>query len=177
VTFTVDAFPGETFKGQVGKIRLNAAMTQNVVTYTVEVVADNANGRLLPYLTANVKFELARRDGVLQVPNAALRWVPTEEQVLPEARRALGGGAADGETVQGVVWVPEGAFVRPVFVRLGLTDDVTTEVTGEGLAEGTKVVTGQEEAATATTGTTTHSNPFLPKPPSAGKNGPPPPPM
>ncbi|HIJ40383.1 MAG TPA: HlyD family efflux transporter periplasmic adaptor subunit, partial [Deltaproteobacteria bacterium] len=72
VTFTVDAFPGEVFQGQVGKIRLNASMTQNVVTYTVEIITDNANGRLLPYLTANVRFELARASGVLLVPNGAL---------------------------------------------------------------------------------------------------------
>ena len=64
VTFTVDAFPGETFRGEVGKIRLNATMTQNVVTYTVEIVTDNSNGRLLPYLTANVQFEVDRRGNV-----------------------------------------------------------------------------------------------------------------
>ena len=61
VTFTVDAFPGETFKGEVGKVRLNASMTQNVVTYTVEIITDNSNGRLLPYLTANVEFEIESR--------------------------------------------------------------------------------------------------------------------
>ena len=76
VTFTVDAFPGETFKGAVGKVRLNASMTQNVVTYVVEVVTDNSSGRLKPYLTANVQFEVARRSDVLQVPNAALRYLP-----------------------------------------------------------------------------------------------------
>jgi len=94
VTFTVDAFPGETFTGQVGKVRLNASMTQNVVTYTVEVATDNSSLRLLPYLTANVKFELSRREGVLLVPNAALRWTPTAEQVAPQFRQARGGPAA-----------------------------------------------------------------------------------
>ena len=87
----MDAFPGDTFKGQVGKIRLNASMTQNVVTYTVEVVTDNSNGRLLPYLTANVEFELNRRDNVLMVPTAALRWTPSAEQVAPEIREAFEG--------------------------------------------------------------------------------------
>jgi HlyD family secretion protein len=65
VTFTIDAHPGETFRGTVGKIRLNAAMTQNVVNYTVEVVTDNSGGKLLPYLTANVQFEIDRHDDVL----------------------------------------------------------------------------------------------------------------
>src|SRR5208337_2698142 len=55
-TFTVDAYPGEVFPGEVGKVRLNATMTQNVVTYTVEINTDNSGGKLLPYLTANVNF-------------------------------------------------------------------------------------------------------------------------
>lgn len=88
VTFTVDAFPGETFKGKVGKVRLNASMTQNVVTYVVEVVTDNSSGRLKPYLTANVQFEIARRSDVLQVPNAALRYLPPVERITPGAKAA-----------------------------------------------------------------------------------------
>ena len=56
------------------QVRLNATMTQNVVVSCVEDLTDNSSGRLLPYLTANVKFEVARRDDVLIVPNAALHW-------------------------------------------------------------------------------------------------------
>src|SRR5207249_10591519 len=87
-TFTVDAFPGRVFNGQVGKVRLNASMTQNVVTYTVEVTTDNSDGKLLPYLTANVQFEVHRRADVLTVPNVALRWTPQQDQVSPAARAA-----------------------------------------------------------------------------------------
>lgn len=86
VTFTVDALPEETFRGEVVKVRLNASMAQNVVTYTVEIVTDNSSGRLLPYLTANVKFEVQRRESVLLVPTAALRWTPGVEQVDPAYR-------------------------------------------------------------------------------------------
>ncbi|HEY3320144.1 MAG TPA: efflux RND transporter periplasmic adaptor subunit [Planctomycetota bacterium] len=85
VTFTVDAFPNTTFKGSVRKVRYNATMTQNVVTYTIEVETDNSNGRLLPYLTANALFEVARREDVLLVPNAALRFVPQRDEVAPSA--------------------------------------------------------------------------------------------
>ena len=67
VRFTVDAFPDKSFKGTVGRIRLNASMTSNVVTYTVEVTTDNPDGLLLPYLTANVSFVLAESE-----PNALL---------------------------------------------------------------------------------------------------------
>lgn len=195
VTFTVDAFPGESFRGTVGKVRLNASMTQNVVTYTVEVVADNSSGRLLPYLTANVRFELQRHDGVLMVPAAALRWTPTLEQVSPSFRQGLeveaattsqaanendaateAQNASAAEQSEGMVWVPDGQFVRPIFVRTGLSDDFMTEVQGEGVAEGLKVVTGLDESSAASAGNSGGSNPFLPKPPSGGrKNGPPPP--
>jgi len=96
VTFTVDAHPGEVFRGEVGKIRLNASMTQNVVTYTVEITTDNSNGRLLPYLTANVQFEVTRRKDVLMVPTAALRYTPSPEQIVPEARAEFGGPASRG---------------------------------------------------------------------------------
>ncbi|HMF13378.1 MAG TPA: efflux RND transporter periplasmic adaptor subunit, partial [Gemmataceae bacterium] len=82
VTFTVDAHPGEVFKGTVSQIRLNATMTQNVVTYTVVVDTDNSSGKLLPYLTANLQFQISKSDNALLVPNSALRYTPTKiEQV------------------------------------------------------------------------------------------------
>jgi HlyD family secretion protein len=77
VNFTVDAFSGQQFHGQVSQIRLNATMTQNVVTYTVVVDTDNSNGKLLIYLTTNLKFEIERHNNVLQVPSMALKWHPT----------------------------------------------------------------------------------------------------
>jgi HlyD family secretion protein len=101
VSFTVDAFPGETFHGVVGKVRLNAQMTQNVVTYTVEVNTDNPNNRLLPYLTANVQFEAARRGNVLMVPNAALRWAPSGEREPAEGGAGPGSGGRGGARAGG----------------------------------------------------------------------------
>src|SRR5438132_7803788 len=88
VTFTVDAFPDRVFKGAVApdQPRLNASMTQNVVTYTVVVITDNSDGVLKPYLTANLLFEVSRQSQVLLVPNTALRWKPNPQQVVPEAR-------------------------------------------------------------------------------------------
>ena len=83
VRFTVDAHDGQTFHGKVTQIRMNAQMTQNVVTYTVIVTTDNSDGKLLPYLTANVQFEVDKRSDVLLVPNAALRWTPESAQVDP----------------------------------------------------------------------------------------------
>jgi HlyD family secretion protein len=184
VTFTVDAFPDETFTGQVGKIRLNASMTQNVVTYTVEIITDNRSGRLLPYLSANVQFELNRRSDVLLVPTAALQWKPSPEQVAPQFRQALAVGAAQNSKSNGtpstlskteqargdaakreILWIEDGDQVRPLLVHVGLTDGGMTQVEGEHLAEGLEIVTGQQNQAAERSETT---NPFAPKIPRRG---------
>jgi HlyD family secretion protein len=75
-TFTVDAFPGRTFRGAITQVRKAAQILQNVVTYDVVVSADNSDLKLLPGMTANIKVVTDQRDGVLQVPNAALRFRP-----------------------------------------------------------------------------------------------------
>jgi HlyD family secretion protein len=174
VTFTVDAFPGQVFQGEVGKMRLNASMTQNVVTYTVEVVTDNSDGKLLPYLTANMRFNVSNRTGVLLVPNTALRWTPTPDQMAasnaaktgkkPPGEGASGSGPAarppQEEANRGTVWTPEGDLVKPVPVRLGMSDGTMTEVQGEQLKEGTLVVIGDQPKEAATTST---ASPFTPQ--------------
>jgi HlyD family secretion protein len=175
VTFTVDAFPGRTFHGEVGKVRLNASMTQNVVTYTVVVNTNNADGKLLPYLTANVQFISGRREQVLAAPNAGLRWKPQADEIAPEFRQAA--DASGGERTQGsastpapagstetqqTLWVTQGNFVRPVKVRTGLTDGSLTEVEGAELSEGMNVVVGvQSSGATAAVGG--GASPFTPQ--------------
>ena len=180
VSFTVDTFPGETFRGEVRKVRLNASMTQNVVTYVVEVSADNSDARLLPYLTASAKFEVNRSRDVLLVPNAALRWQPTTEQIAADAMQEAAAKTDRGEGT-GVVWALSGNLVRPIPVRVGITDGTMTEVQGEGLAEGIEIVTSIQSGPAAPSisssegSTTTQSdtkNPFLPKMPAPPKGGP-----
>lgn len=174
VMFTVDAFPGEQFAGQVGKVRLNAQMTQNVVTYTVEIVTDNSSGRLLPYLTANVHFELDRHKNVLHVPNAALRWTPSPDQILPGASQASGppseGGGQGSPNTGGVLWVVDGKYVRPISVRAGLSNDTDTEVQGKDLTEGLEVVAGIQTLS-AGAGQSDTRNPFAPRFPRGGRGG------
>jgi HlyD family secretion protein len=162
VTFTVDAYPGRVFQGQVGKIRLNAMMTQNVVTYTVEVDTDNDDGKLLPYLTANARFVTGRRHNVLLVPNAALRWTPQPGQIAPQARQMHPGPGGTAEA-HGSVWVEEGGHVRPLGVKTGLTDGAWTEVEGKELAEGLQVVIGESERE-ASAGPATERSPLMPQP-------------
>jgi len=168
--FTVDAFPGRVFRGTVGQVRLNATMTQNVVTYTIEVDTDNSDGTLLPYLTANTQFEIGRRKGVLLVPNAALRWSPRPGEIAPDLKAGPRGGSSrrnrDIETggERATIWTQEGKFVRPLPVKAGLTDGAFTEVDGPRLAEGLPVVVGEgvREAGNASTA---DRNPFAPQMP------------
>ncbi len=154
VRFTVSALPRDTFEGKVSQIRLNASMTQNVVTYTVVVAVDNSSNRLLPYLTARLQFEVEARKGVLLVPNSALRWQPQLQNVVPEAREAYarslrGRTPAQGETTRpvedkpaGLLWIRQGEFVKPIKIRVGLSDGLVTEIYGDGLGEGTEIVVG-----------------------------------
>jgi HlyD family secretion protein len=90
-TFTVDAFPGQTFAGTVVQIRKAPQVVQNVVTYTVVVNVDNPGGRLLPGMTANVRIVVAERESVLKVPNAALRFRPPGAEPGPGFGRGAGG--------------------------------------------------------------------------------------
>jgi HlyD family secretion protein len=175
VTFACDAFPDTEFAGVVGKIRLNASMTENVVMYTVEVNLDNSDRRLLPYLTANVRFATRQEKDALLVPNAALRWSPSSAEQIVEAKRnaapkseAQAGKskrkhpekvASTGSAKEGVIWVKEGSLVSPVQVKVGISDGNETVVVSSDLAEGEQVVTGDApEFAEAST-----KNPFVPQ--------------
>jgi HlyD family secretion protein len=193
VKFTVDAFPNETFDGSVNRVRLNATMTSNVVTYTVEVNTDNSSGKLLPYLTANAWFETGRKDKILMVPNAALRWTPTAVQRGPFARGAGAGKGRDTDASAGdaqaqtakdgadsgqqakasgsrrtraKVWVVDGAYVKSISVKLGMTDGLNTEVTGEGIDEGLEVITGDVTPGAVQQATNANTNPFTPQLPA-----------
>jgi HlyD family secretion protein len=169
VEFSVDAFPGETFRGSVKQVRLNATMTQSVVTYTVVVGVDNEAGKLLPYLTANVRFIVAEKPDVLTVPSAATRWKPKPEQVALAFRDEFaaqshrkGGGKrqsaeAGGASSKAVVWVLDGAFVKPIKVETGLADANHIEIKGGDLTEGTEVIVGEAAAVKKQT-----KNPFAP---------------
>jgi HlyD family secretion protein len=155
VTFTCDTFPGKRFNGTVGKVRLNATMTQNVVMYTVEVNTENPGNILLPYLTANVRFAVHSETNALLVPNGALRWAPSSpEQISPEARSWK---PADERAA--IVWVKEGDFVKPLSIKTGATDGANTVVVTDAVQDGQEVVTG-ESIETAESGT---KNPFIPQ--------------
>ncbi len=165
VSFSVDAFPNESFAGVVEQVRLNAKMTQNVVVYTVVVATDNADLKLLPYLTATLNFEIARREGVLTVPNAALRYEPPLELIAPKSSpSAVANGAESGQKPddsRGIVWVQRDNGLTPIEVKLGVSDRARTEVIADELKEGDEVVLGIQQAGAAEQ----VNNPFAPKMP------------
>jgi len=183
VRFTVDAYPDETFHGKVIQVRQNAQMTQNVVTYMVIVATDNSRGKLLPYLTANVQFEVDKKANVLLAPNAALRWEPDAEQIDSSVDQAALAAQPAKAQERGRIWVVTcGTSVRPVEVNIGLTDGTTAEISGDGVTEGLQVVVGESASegtegrdGEAATSDDDAKNPFIPKPPKGSR--PPPGPM
>ncbi|MGQ4660117.1 efflux RND transporter periplasmic adaptor subunit [Lysobacter sp. F6437] len=92
VSFSVDAFPDRQFRGSVQQVRLSATNTNNVITYPVVVAVDNSDQILLPGMTASAEIEVSRRDDVLRVPNAALRYKPAEGEAAEPAPAAGGAG-------------------------------------------------------------------------------------
>jgi HlyD family secretion protein len=147
--FTVDAFPEKRFEGEVAQIRLNPVIQQNVVTYDVVIDVDNPEHILLPGMTAYVNITVAGRKDVLLVPNAALRFKPSE------GGGAKNGGAPrngkmkgqDGEPGQagfpGKVYTLEQGQLTAVEVLTGITDSHRTEIVRGGIREGDQVVVGE----------------------------------
>lgn len=163
VTFTVDAYPDDTFEGEVKQVRQEATTTNNVVTYEVVISAPNADLKLKPGLTANVTIYTAERKGVLSVPSKALRFTPQKETV--DKMKIV-----DVANAKNKVWTIKGNSIVAHKVNIGMTDGTNTQIVG-GIAEGTKVVTGlnvmggEEEKPMEAQG---ESSPFAPGPP--GKN-------
>ena len=165
VSFTVDAFPEDTFEGNVTQVRQQATTESNVVTYEVVISAPNVDLKLKPGLTANVTIYTLEKNDVLTVPAKALRFQPNEALLQ------------EGQTIedcegQRKVWTLEGNVFKAHKVETGTTNGVTTEVTG-GIAEGTDVLTdfvisGGEMAMPQ--GPQGGGNPFMPRPGNRNRN-------
>ncbi|TAN84800.1 MAG: efflux RND transporter periplasmic adaptor subunit [Gallionella sp.] len=157
VRFTVDAFAGRNFRGEVKQIRLNPTTQQNVVTYDVVINVDNPDQILLPGMTAYVSIAVAERKEALLAPNAALRFKPTNadnqkpvaSQPPNDAQKRNGGDTAKPkrDVFSGKVYVLEQGKLAPVSVSLGITDNRNTEITGGELKAGDQVVVGEIQAA------------------------------
>lgn len=185
--FTVEAFPGMEFEGTVNKIRLNATMTSNVVTYIVEIDAKNPNKILKLYLTADVNFIVEDLKDAFVVPNAALRYMPTDDLIDPSVKNDYMAEVAKmsvekpevavptgGKTrTKSVIWEQKGKFVVPVYVEAGESNGMVTPVFADGLREGMPIVLGAtrlDDGGDKALDNSETTNPFMPKMPKRNKN-------
>lgn len=158
VTFTVDAYPNDTFEGAVTQVRQEATTTNNVVTYEVVISAPNQDLKLKPGLTANVNIYTEEIKNVLSVPSKALRYTPEKETVG-------GRKIQDVTNAKNKVWTLEGNTLVAHKVTVGSTDGVHTQILGS-IKNGAKVITGiatpeADDSDDANDGT---QSPFAPGP-------------
>jgi len=201
VKFTVDAFPGKDFDGKIEQMRLNPQNVQNVVTYNVVIDVNNPEQKLKPGMTANLTITIDERNNVLKVPNAALRFTPTDA-----SGQRIGGGAgtasgqgrrrqqgdnanapqqgdggqrqfapASAPVLEGqtrIVWVLD-QDGKPTSrrIKVGLTDGASTEVVEGDLNEGDMVITGQTISGANKTTTTQSTPPGFGNAPRTGGGG------
>jgi HlyD family secretion protein len=165
--FTVDSFPDEQFKGTVSQVRLEPIVTQNVVTYNVQIDVDNPDLKLRPGMTANVSILTDKRDDVLKVPASALRFNPLAFMPAQngngkaKASSPVPNGKATGNSpAKGAVgkrddhvWVLKDKTPVALSLKVGITDGQATEVSGEGVVEGLQVLVGVEDTKKGQTGT------------------------
>ena len=163
VDFTVDAFPTQTFHGKVVQVRNAPITVQNVVTYDTVIGVSNPDLKLKPGMTANVSIIIARKDNVLQIKNAALRYRPAEAAAAEMGKVAIASvvdvawARREQTTSERTVYVLSGSRPTPVQIKTGISDGVVTEVV-EGLKEGDRVVTA--EMAAKSQPASTPANPF-----------------
>jgi HlyD family secretion protein len=180
--FTVQAYPSKTFEGMVKQVRLKPTTSSNVVNYTVVVSAANDEHLLMPGMTATVEFIIASRAGVLAVPNAALRFQPSQKELTaamermkvsmpppPDSLRNPGPPPpppqASTEEWKRLWYLDESGQLASAPVHVGITDGSKTEILGGRFAEGMKIIS-EGETQTA-----------LPSSSRSQNNGPPPPMM
>jgi HlyD family secretion protein len=162
------------------QIRLSPEVVQNVVSYDVILEVSNPEMLLKPGMTANVTVEIERADDVLKVPAAALSFHPNiagnnatsgesnamaavtkPSSVEPESTQRAGYSARKKPNTPHLWVLNQQGHLRPIPVRVGITDGLFTEVISVDLREGEQVVTGQEDGTTSSN--SQQVNPFMPR--------------
>ena len=158
-TFTVDAYPDDTFQGTVQQVRLGGSTSNNVVTYKVVISTSNADLKLKPGMTANVTIYTQQKSGVLSVPTKALRFTPAKETVGKMKIK-------DISNAKNKVWTIEGNNIVAHQVNIGMSDGTHTQIVS-GVKQGQKVITGVDvktDDAAADGSNSSESSPFAPGP-------------
>ena len=158
VTFTVDAFPDDTFEGDVTQVRLNPTTESNVVTYEVVIDAPNPELKLKPGLTANITVYTMEKNDILLAPLKAFRFTPETDPENPQTTLAPQTGKGEK-----VVWLQTAEGIVPKVIKVGVSDGIYTEVK-EGIKEGS-----QRNKKMAPQGGNEGSNPFMPPRPGQKK--------
>lgn len=188
VRYTVDALPNETFTGKVNKIRPNATMSSNVVTYIVEVDIDNPDRKLLPYMSADANFIVKEIKDALMIPDAAFDFRPAPDMIAeghrgkrptpPAGDTELPGGINPANEESGgeraLVWKKDGTKVIPVRVIKGLSDGTRTVISpaaGETLQAGDELVIGITEITEKASQSAGGDSPFGMKRPERRQRG------
>lgn len=166
VTFTVDAFPDDTFEGRVKQVRQQGEEESNVVTYEVVISAPNNDLKLKPQLTANVNIYTEEIENVVSVPAKALRFSPSKEMMN------------DGEKIKDCnatnkLWIKETNILKAYPVKTGITNGIRTQIL-EGVKEGTTVITNAKAKGGTDEDNISEQNsqersPFSPGPPERDK--------
>lgn len=138
VKFSVDAFPDRNFEGRVKQVRLNPTIQQNVVTYDVVVAVDNADGKLMPGMTAHIRITTGQKQDALRLPKEALRFKPAAAAEEQAANKEKGKGKRKGQGQ--VVYRLNGDKLEPVTVRTGLSDTNYAELIEGDLKPGDTLV-------------------------------------
>ncbi len=164
VTFTVDAYPDDTFTGTVTQVRINPTTTNNVVTYEAIVSTTNPDHKLLPGMTANLSIYTLELDGATAVPLKALKFEPMEGEEgseLPKPQPLK-------EPAKNTLWVVRDNKLVETAVELGMKNSVYQQITS-GLKQGDKVALQYQEKQSKNGAPKAQENPFMPKPPGAKK--------
>lgn len=149
--FTVDAFPEDLFEGKVSEIRMAPIIFQNVVTYDTIISVDNSSLKLKPGMTANTSILVASSENVLRVPNAALRYTPSES-LRTEANKKTFTDRKFARKTTTHIWLLDNGTLKQVPVKLGIGDDSFTEILEGEIQEGWEVVIGEIIPKTAEKG-------------------------
>lgn len=176
VSFTVDAYPNDTFEGLVRQVRLGesssssttSSSSSTVVTYEVVISAENPDLKLKPRLTANITIYTLEKDNVLTVPTKSLRFIPDTE-ILAGINYTVSEEQKDAPSGKRLIWIKNGRNLEPRFITVGSTSGSNIEVT-EGLNENDEVAVEIEaESAGPVQAGNAESSPFMPKPPGSNK--------
>ena len=164
VSFTVDAYPDDTFSGTVTQVRQQGEEESNVVTYEVVISAPNKDLKLKPKLTANVNIYTQEVTNVLSVPSKAMHFTPTK-QTINKGEKIKDCNATNK------VWVKNGNVLTAYAVKVGMTNGIRTEILS-GVKQGAEVITGSkakteaeaEVSSDESSGDDEERSPFAPGP-------------